>query len=876
MTLLAGVDTCKPCFIKYRRSIPLQINEYDVACPECGTIDANATASHSHVSVAVNSGAVLDEEAVANTYEGSWDDPSSAAERAFRSDVDVMITFHLRMWAHEHHTGLRNTARNRLRQITLADLKPPFRRKPTTNRDARRLPYLVAVAVKMALQENGIAVLDCKLQREKQNQGGPSVVASDEAVQMPSLSEMFVSTWPVASTPWSADSQEKCSGAAAARNRAGIATLASLSYLSLLHDRYSKLFGNAVSAGDAVLCLMRRFIDKMRRFSRMNKMELDAYTKTDPTQGAKSDDRRWEISDWEFFRRIRDWDEVLKVAQGIYDAQECVGLFGPRSRIPVAAAITLASVEAINGEVTPQTSNILRELCAQFGQTAYNASSVRAVLRRFFVAWSTSIDDAGVPFPLIEMTGKGNIGDGTMGYGSDKRRGIPEPFIAAKATRTVAENWERIAEARLRRDAVMPFDKELELARVIFAKHAVRPGAVRPIPSLEHVIVRKPSLEPEKNPAATPESLPATPHPNDLSLAIEMEPPATMVVDHRQSIPNSHATDIERLLAAPDDSSDEGDADGRSECSGDENWVNFDQTQHPRLGSFLLGNKNHVTSPVARSRFEFTIGPGTLSFGTPSSRSRRQPEATSPDVSRWRHDVPRIIGPIAPTSHGLGARNQDETRPVAYPPSPSPTPSARTLVPIPSRAATAAPSSPTLSATTSRHARGTATPLTVMSDIPPLYDEVEPQDQAVAEELPDEQDPKRKHVNCLARERDILVGRQVRRATTERLLAAKKAERAARGAGTRKRANVSVDQGQQFQAVQAQPVEPSTLVPPVPVTGKRKPGGPKKIPSESQTKPKKSAKPKEPREPKRLKVVKENRVNHAALHSALEDVGGPE
>lgn len=178
--------------------------------------------------------------------------------------------------------------------------------------------------------------------------------------------------------------------------------------------------------------------------------------------------REWAEEEFQFFENL-NWTKVLPQAFRLYQLQECVYLWGARSSPNVAIALTLWAIQAVKKEVIPSFSLLMEELAAPYGQQKWVAQERFKEMRNLLVAWSTSIIDARLSFPILPLPPKGVIGDGVAGYGSDHRRGIPEMDMAVAVLPIISENWRRILKARFRtRRDVMPLCDEVYLARKMF------------------------------------------------------------------------------------------------------------------------------------------------------------------------------------------------------------------------------------------------------------------------------------------------------------------------------------------------------------------------------------------------------------------------
>lgn len=241
----------------------------------------------------------------------------------------------------------------------------------------------------------------------------------------------------------------------------------SLPYLVKIYRRYSQLLDNAVSSLDFALIHLSQCVSRLGQLAEMPHQERLKSLVTKPSVGRHR--RDWLESDWIWFKGFR-WDEILDIGYKLYQVQQCVSLWGARCSTQVAVALTTWACMALVGDPMPQYINVSSELSESCFKQGNSVAAERAVeLKNLLIAWSTSIPHADPPFPQIKLPRIGGLGDGLSMYGSDVRRRIPEPEMAAAAGRTIADNWQKILRARLRRFDVIPLDDEHNIARKLFA-----------------------------------------------------------------------------------------------------------------------------------------------------------------------------------------------------------------------------------------------------------------------------------------------------------------------------------------------------------------------------------------------------------------------
>lgn len=238
------------------------------------------------------------------------------------------------------------------------------------------------------------------------------------------------------------------------------------SYLLVLYRRFTRLLRNTPTPLEATLMYTSEILQRLRNIMDTPHAERGPLFLTKPQVGKTH--REWGEEEFQFFENL-DWAKILPQAFHLYQLQECVCLWGARSSPNVAIALTLWAIQAVKKEIVPSFSLLMEELAAPYGQQKWVAQERFKEMRNLLVAWSTSIIDAGLTFPLLPLPPKGVIGDGVAGYGSDHRRGIPEMDMAVAVLPILSDNWRRILKARFRtRRDIMPLSDEVYLARKMF------------------------------------------------------------------------------------------------------------------------------------------------------------------------------------------------------------------------------------------------------------------------------------------------------------------------------------------------------------------------------------------------------------------------
>lgn len=239
--------------------------------------------------------------------------------------------------------------------------------------------------------------------------------------------------------------------------------------------------------------------------------------------------QRWADSHFDFLKAL-DWDAVLPAAYNLYRAQQCVSLWGSRSSAMVAVALVMAAITSLTGRPFERATAWTIELSQYYNLTHYVPGERYAEMKRFLIAWSTSIPDAGLPFPQLPVPSRVDVGDGFSGWNGDRRRAIPEADLAACAATVIANNWEAIYRARLwTRAQVIPYDEELASARRLFAAHAPKSNKVRRRPkgSVTPARVKREPGDTPSRPLTPAQSEPSTPGSSSAS-AIRPSPTPSM------------------------------------------------------------------------------------------------------------------------------------------------------------------------------------------------------------------------------------------------------------------------------------------------------------------------------------------------------------
>ncbi|ODO07593.1 hypothetical protein L198_01174 [Cryptococcus wingfieldii CBS 7118] len=447
-----------PCCINCRRSYGQNILlDFDPsgfwACPRCGLVDESATSAQRLVDF--NEHGIQVDDNIRGTKAASWTD---WREAKFEEHVKDLLDLYL--GSKDPRTSIlgtpgenvRTSTRKWLTRILEAD-RQLFQRLQGHKKASPKTKFFVVIALKMALDENAVAVLHNRLRAagfQTEMKSAWAGARSDERLPALSLSQLVarLSQFPATSFGYT--------------DREG--------YLNLLHRRFTKLLRNALTPLESTLIFLTSISQRLRQIADASNEDRTSLLLTRPPAGKGT--REWEAEEFSFFEDV-EWEKVLPEAYRLYQIQECVYLWGNRSSPSIAIALLFWSIQSLKSLVVPSFSILMEELSAPYGQQRWVALERFKEMRNLLVAWSTSFPEAAIPFPLLPLPPKGFIGDGVSGYGSDSRRGIPEIDMAVTVAPLITQHWRKLLQARSRtRKDVMPLADEIYLARKMFVVRA--------------------------------------------------------------------------------------------------------------------------------------------------------------------------------------------------------------------------------------------------------------------------------------------------------------------------------------------------------------------------------------------------------------------
>ncbi|WVN85544.1 uncharacterized protein L203_100692 [Cryptococcus depauperatus CBS 7841] len=423
-------------------------------CSSCGLVDERTTSAR--ILVDVNKHGIQVDDNIKGIKANAWNDWKEAQ---FEDHVNSLL--HLYLGIPDVRTSflgvsghsLRSSARHWLDRIIDVE-RQHFKRLHGHSKAGPKTKFLVVIAIKMALEESISIVVNNKLKAagipiKTRSFVGPA--RGDEGLPNLSISQISdrLSRYPEGSFGYI--------------NREN--------YLSTLYRRFTRLLRNTPSPIEGTLIHVWDIIQRLQIIIETPHEERAKILLTRPQEG-KNGYREWDTDEFAFFDGL-EWGDVLPQAYQLYRLQECVYLWGNRVSPGLSIALTFWAIQTIKKEVMPSFSLLMNELSAPYGQQKWVALERFREMRNLLVAWSTSIPDACLPYPLLPLPQKGIIGDGEHSYGSDKRRGIPEIDMAVAAAPTIAQHWQHILQTRFRtrRDA-MSLEDETYLARKMFVIRA--------------------------------------------------------------------------------------------------------------------------------------------------------------------------------------------------------------------------------------------------------------------------------------------------------------------------------------------------------------------------------------------------------------------
>ncbi|WVW80426.1 hypothetical protein I302_102408 [Kwoniella bestiolae CBS 10118] len=420
------------------------------ACPSCGQVDQSATDRHQFVDVSKYIGSIVDADSQLQVRE-----QLDKIQAKFQQEVEAI--FDLYLGIRSSHTSiiagpaadLKAGAKQWFERMRESEKQHRHRVNLLQRAQNRRTKYMVAIAIKLAIQESLVIVLQNKLRDagiSHQRRNLPGYTKGDDRISNPTLHELF------------------CQANAFSEDSFG--HMDSEQYLRLMFARYSRWVNFVMTPMEITLLHVIQLTNRLRFLVELPHEERLKHLKTKPT--ITKGKREWYDSDFSDLQGI-NWDQVLPHAFHLYQFQECVRLWQNSSSPHLGIALTQWAIQSSAEMVMSQYTALQQELAAEYGRSHFVASERFRDMRNMIIAWSTSLTDAGIPFPILPLPHKGAFGDGLTGYKGDNRRPIPEIDMAVAAAPTIVKHWRQILKARLRyRLDVMTLEDELWLCRKMF------------------------------------------------------------------------------------------------------------------------------------------------------------------------------------------------------------------------------------------------------------------------------------------------------------------------------------------------------------------------------------------------------------------------
>ncbi|KAK4684716.1 hypothetical protein P7C73_g5456, partial [Tremellales sp. Uapishka_1] len=418
----------------------LTLTEGFMACDVCFRIDEAATDKSRYVDVTISRGAVVNRDETLEVHESY----SSWREVEFMKHLDRLLDVFLvdpatcitRMPCPHFKAG----AKRWYLRIRQKDAEAHGWKNLSISKEARKLPYQVAIAIRITVQENSTQVLKNVLEDSGHIITGGT--RGDGRVPTPTHEDILART----------------------RTLTGIGFMDSFRYLGDLETTYMRLLKVSFSAYEFMIvqfCALGRYLETMTKLPHLERLEK---LRTIPEK------KDWLEDTFDYLSKV-DWKEFMRVGRELYFAQQCVNLWGGRSQTAIAVGLAITTIESITKDVMPQMASIQVELASLSDEgSRWTAAERNVELNNMILAWSTTLPDIGIPVPQIKKPSRGGVGDGLTYYGSDARRGIPDRVMVAAVGLAVANNWRAIANHRLKnRPQVMPFVREYIMAARSFA-----------------------------------------------------------------------------------------------------------------------------------------------------------------------------------------------------------------------------------------------------------------------------------------------------------------------------------------------------------------------------------------------------------------------
>ncbi|KAK8865633.1 hypothetical protein IAR55_000778 [Kwoniella newhampshirensis] len=662
---------CKPCNDTTGISFTLERDPGGCyACPSCGREDYTVTSARAYVHVTA-AGMIADEGGSSTSRQTEWE----YLEHKFKQDAKSIMNHFLGI--PDPRTSIIGIPGNDLlsgvekwfEKMREVEREYYGRKNRLQNPNVKRLRYMIASAIKMSVQESVTIVINNRLTSigiKRKGTWTPGFTKGDFNVPNVRLEVLF------------ARANSSVEGS--------FTHLGDFQKLSALHRRFTKLLHNPFDPLESTLFDVLQMSQRLRQIVETPHEQRGSLLLTRPLW--LTSHRDWNEHDFEFFAHL-DWDKALRYAYQLYQMQRSVYLWGTHTSPAAAIALTIWAMQAVQASVMPQRHSIMQELGAPYGHKYWTAGERTREMQNLLIAWSTSIPDAGLPFPVIRLPPKGGLGDGLSGYNGDKRRPIPDNDIAATVAPVIAQHWRTILRARCRtRTDTMSIDNELWLSRKLFVISAAchdspvasavgdsqtrtkakkKPSGVQSTrykKKADEASLEVADFEPLRRIQAQAVSIPRTATSlsrsfssrSSSAMGVDILHPSCAYAQGTKFVPPPEEPTVEDLLAVRDASSDEGSEHGSSEDEGPSGVA---------LSAFQIGLAG---ATKAQTPFAFTIGPKGFSIETQDHANQstvRNKAAFKPPVVRSITGMPSTSSLVSSASSigsdsGAGSASEAE------------------------------------------------------------------------------------------------------------------------------------------------------------------------------------------------------------------------
>ncbi|WOO85715.1 uncharacterized protein LOC62_07G009209 [Vanrija pseudolonga] len=431
-----------------------------VACSVCGAIDERATYIRNAAHTSHIFGTILEPD---GSSEIQFGDPREKRHEAYINKLLDIYLVDPRSRLVERPAGhFIPGVRNLYNRFRTEQARTKGYLRVQTSNAPQQVKYHLVSAIRLVILQSNVALVHSQLAHHRTAipSLGPPLARGDGTVMAPSLRTILARAQALGSDhPGYLD--RLTSLKAASKRVEGL----------LLHlpTTIDVVLSQVLVLSNHLKLLAGLPVAMRRRLLSVNALNAEATRSGKTADTAGPDDLVLDTECWDYMSGVT-WDAVLEMALGLYNAQQVVSLWGNQCSVDVSCALLVWAIQAQQAKPVPQVLAWVSELVHPHRGNESAVSRRRAEMRDMLVAWSTSIPEAGLDTPLVAPPARGTVGNGLSGWGSDKRRSIPETTMAIAAAPVVARHWQRIMEARLRtRSEALPLDEEFTTAARMFA-----------------------------------------------------------------------------------------------------------------------------------------------------------------------------------------------------------------------------------------------------------------------------------------------------------------------------------------------------------------------------------------------------------------------